>query len=130
MTDLKWSDYDFEEFDEFDGLTVTYVGEDASGKNKVDKYNYYINGDNFYLLNELKIAKESMKEVVKERYKTALVLTAVSILAQQKIDKKDDDQQEDIKKVRMATRAISRIILPLIQVLGSLTEQDIILSDE
>ena len=48
-----------------------------------------------------------MKEVIKERYKTALVLTAVSILAQQKIDKKDDDQQEDIKKVRMATRAIS-----------------------
>ena len=71
-----------------------------------------------------------MKEVIKERYKTALVLTAVSILAQQKIDKKDDDQQEDIKKVRMATRAISRIILPLIQVLGSLTEQDLILSDE
>jgi len=126
----EWGNYDFDEFDEHDGLTVQYVGEDISGKNKVDQYNYYINGDNFYLLNELKIAKENMREVIKERYKTSLVLIAVSILAQQKLDKKDEDQEKDIQKVRMATRAISRIILPLIQVLGSLTDQDITLSDD
>jgi len=71
-----------------------------------------------------------MREVIKERYKTSLVLIAVSILAQQKLDKKDEDQEKDIQKVRMATRAISRIILPLIQVLGSLTDQDITLSDD
>ena len=71
-----------------------------------------------------------MREIIKERYKTSLVLTAVSILAQQKLDKQDEDQEEDIQKVRMATRAISRIILPLIQVLGSLTDQDITPSDD
>jgi len=125
-----WGNYDFEEFDEFDGLTVQYVGEDETGKSKVDKYNYFINSDNFYLLNELKIAKENMREVVKERYKTSLVLCAVSILAQSKLDKTDDDQEQDIKKVRLATRALSRIILPLIQVLGSLSEQDLTIADD
>jgi len=125
-----WGNYDFEKFDDYDGLTVQYIGEEDSGRNKVDKYNYYINGDNFYLLNELKIAKDDMREVIKERFQTALVLVAVSILAQQKIDKKDEDQEEGIQKVRSATRAISRIILPTIQVLGSLSEQDLTLSDE
>ncbi|MBT4958651.1 MAG: hypothetical protein HON33_01625, partial [Flavobacteriaceae bacterium] len=52
------------------------------------------------------------------------------ILAQSKLDKTDEDQEEDIKKVRMATRALSRIILPLIQVLGSLSEQDVTLADD
>ena len=85
---------------------------------------------NFYLLNELKLAKDNMREVIKERYKTSLVLSAVSILAQSKLDKTDEDQEEDIKKVRMATRALSRIILPLIQVLGSLSEQDVTLADD
>ena len=126
----NWAAHDFEEFDEFDGLTVQYVGEDETGKNKVDKYNYYINSDNFYLLNELKLAKDNMREVIKERYKTSLVLSAVSILAQSKLDKTDEDQEADIKKVRMATRALSRIILPLIQVLGSLSEQDLTLADD
>jgi len=58
------------------------------------------------------------------------VLSAVSILAQSKLDKTDEDQEADIKKVRMATRALSRIILPLIQVLGSLSEQDVTLADD
>ena len=71
-----------------------------------------------------------MREVIKERFQTSLVLVAVSILAQQKIDKKDEDQEEGIIKVRNATRAISRVILPTIQVLGSLSEQDLTLSDE
>ena len=71
-----------------------------------------------------------MREVIKERYKTSLVLSAVSILAQSKLDKMDEDQDEDIKKVRIATRALSRIILPLIQVLGSLSEQDLTLADD
>ena len=113
-----WDNQSFEPFDEYDGLTVTYVGEDETSNSKVDKYNYFINGDNFYLLNELKKAKNSMKEVVKERYKTSLALCAVSILAQAKLDKSQDDQEEVIKKVRVATRALSRIILPLIEVLG------------
>ena len=85
---------------------------------------------NLFLLNELKIAKPDMMEVIKERFQTSLVLVAVSILAQLKIDKKDEDQEEGIKRVRTATRAISRVILPTIQVLGSLSEQDLTPSDE
>lgn len=126
----EWANYDFEAFDEHDALAVQYVGEEESGKNKVDKYNYYLNGDNFYLLNELKIAKPDMRPVIKERFQTSLVLAAVSILAQIKIDNKDEDQEEGIKRVRNTTRALSRIILPTIQVLGSLSEQDLTLSDE
>lgn len=126
----EWDKFDFEAFNEFDGLTVQYAGENTSGANKVDNYKYYYNSDNFYLLNELKNAKINMREVIKERYKTALVLTAVSILAQSKIDKTDEDQEQDIAKVRMATRALSRVILPLIQVLGSLSEQDLTIADE
>ena len=71
-----------------------------------------------------------MREVLKERFQTSLVLAAVSILAQIKIDNKDEDQEEGIKRVRNTTRALSRIILPTIQVLGSLSEQDLTLSDE
>ena len=125
-----WDNYDFEAFDEYDALAVQYVGEEESGKNKVDKYNYYLNGDNFYLLNELKIAKPDMREVIKERFQTSLVLAAVSILAQIKIDNKDEDQEEGIKRVRNTTRALSRIILPTIQVLGSLSEQDLTIADD
>ena len=126
----EWDNYDFEAFDEYDALAVQYVGEEESGKNKVDKYNYYLNGDNFYLLNELKIAKPDMREVIKERFQTSLVLSAVSILAQIKIDHKDEDQEEGIKRVRNTTRALSRIILPTIQVLGSLSEQDLTIADD
>ena len=126
----EWDNYDFEAFDEYDALAVQYVGEEESGKNKVDKYNYYLNGDNFYLLNELKIAKPDMREVIKERFQTSLVLVAVSILAQIKIDNKDEDQEEGIKRVRNTTRALSRIILPTIQVLGSLSEQDLTIADD
>ena len=71
-----------------------------------------------------------MRPVIKERFQTSLVLAAVSILAQIKIDNKDEDQEEGIKRVRNTTRALSRIILPTIQVLGSLSEQDLTLSDE
>ena len=71
-----------------------------------------------------------MREVIKERFQTSLVLAAVSILAQIKIDNKDEDQEEGIKRVRNTTRALSRIILPTIQVLGSLSEQDLTIADD
>ena len=41
-----------------------------------------------------------MREVIKERFQTSLVLSAVSILAQIKIDRKDEDQEEGIKRVK------------------------------
>ena len=116
----QYNDYSFEPFDEFDALEVAYQGEQEDDKkNKVDLYKYYVNMDNFYLLNELKRTKIDI-EVVKTRFKMAMVFLGVSMLAQLKIDKLDDDIEEATKKVRFAARSISRVILPVIHVLGSL----------
>ena len=110
-------------------MTVQFREESQLGSEKIDKYDYYINADNFYLLYELKRTKINL-EIIKQRYKTAMTLIAVSILAQAKLENKDNEHTfETEKKIRESTRAISRVILPIIEVLGGLDDAALILSD-
>jgi hypothetical protein len=129
VTKEEWGNFSFDAFDEFDAMTVQFREETQVGSEKIDKYDYYINADNFYLLYELKRTKINL-EVIKQRYKTAMTLIAVSILAQAKLEKKDnEDTFETEKKIREATRAISRVILPIIEVLGSLDDVSSVMAD-
>jgi hypothetical protein len=124
VTIQECPNYSFEAFDEFDGLVVQFRSEE----NKVDKYDYYINADNRYYLHYLKTTKVE-QEVIKERYKTALTLIAVSMLAEHKL-KNENDSEDDIEiKIRFATRSISRVLLPIIEVLGSLDDTSLSVAD-
>ena len=129
VTKEEWGNFSFDPFDEYDAMTVQFREESQLGSEKIDKYDYYINADNFYLLYELKRTKINL-EIIKQRYKTAMTLIAVSILAQAKLENKDSEQTfETENKIREATRAISRVILPIIEVLGGLDDTTLILSD-
>jgi hypothetical protein len=124
VTIQECPNYSFEAFDEFDGLVVQFRSEE----NKVDKYDYYINADNRYYLHYLKTTKVE-QAVIKERYKTALTLIAVSMLAEHKL-KNENDSEDDIEiKIRFATRSISRVLLPIIEVLGSLDDTSLSVAD-
>lgn len=114
VTHEEWDTYNF---DRESALAVLSAGNDV--------YDFYINMENIHLQSELKpIAKNEAKmKLLKARYKYSMVLVGLSILGYGKNHHDPEDEQKSEiddpeQTVRLVTKMISPIILPMIAVMG------------
>ena len=96
-----------------------------------ESYTFYINVDNLYLLHELKTGKEN-PALLKAKFKYGNVLIGLALLQDDKEKNGDSNAQasdeSDVTwedKIRSTTRAIGPFIIPMINYLGALTEEDV-----
>jgi hypothetical protein len=128
----------FESLD--DCLAIVDDGEDdATGKWQPD-LKFYLNEGNKSLQNELKFTKLPVA-AVKKQFEIGVVLVGMAMIHDDKQrgqekdkdkngEKKDKDQDAEVYKLAAQfTRAIAPVILPMIQSLGDLADEEIDLSD-
>ncbi len=112
-------------FDKYSALKVIYNPSDES--EDPGSYDYYINMDNIYLNTELKSTRES-PEIVKSRWQFGMVLIGMALLRTQEEPEHGNGESPDETledRVLNMTSAIAPVMLPLIEHLGGLTEEDI-----
>lgn len=110
-------------------------GNDKHGKWEPN-YKFYLNEGNKSLQNEFKFTKLPLA-AVKKQFEIGIVLIGMAMIhddKQRKLEKaKDGEKQKDDDEVythaAQFTRAIAPIILPMIQSLGDLADEEIDLSD-
>ena len=113
------SEWDKYSFDKNAALRAVYDPIDEQGRAS-ESYTYYINMDNIYLKSELKTTKEN-PAIVKSRWQYGMVLLAMAFLREQNTN--DEGTAEG--QVYKATSAIAPVLLPLIEHLGALSDEDI-----
>lgn len=117
VSEVTHEEWDAHDFDKESALDV----KSADG----DVYDFYVNMENIHLQSELKpIAKNEAKmKLLKARYKYSMVLIGLSILGYGKNHHDPENEQkseieEPEQTVRLVTRMLSPIILPMIAVMG------------
>lgn len=96
-----------------------------------DGYDFFVNVDNIHLLLEIKPAKSIEVQVIQAKYKFGLVLLGLALLNETNKQQKSDDQEEMdtvFTTIEKVSKAVSPIIIPMIDTLGALETQDIISS--
>lgn len=83
-----------------------------------NSYDFFLNIDNIYLLNELKHTKKDEINLVEARYKFGLVIIALSILNE---DSENENMDEEVSKI---SNKLAPVIIPLISSLGDLKIAD------
>lgn len=114
VTHEEWDTYNF---DRESALAVLSAGDDV--------YDFYVNMENIHLQSELKpIAKDEAKmKLLKARYKYSMVLIGLSILGYGKSHHDPEDEQKSEiddpeRTIRLVTKMVSPVILPMIAVMG------------
>lgn len=97
------------EQEEFDGESGLAINHDIDG-GLVAK----VNVDNEHLMRHLERINEADRELTRRKFVYGLVLAGVSLW------KEFSDQEERDSLIRSTTKAIARVLLPTISVLGSL----------
>jgi hypothetical protein len=129
----NWTSY-FSSLD--DCLTIIDDGELVGGKWQPD-YQFYLNDGNKALQTELKFTKLPAA-AVKKQYEIGVVLMGMALLHDEKsrgidqVKESNGEKKEDedvFKRTAAFTRAVAPIIIPMIQALGDLAEDEIDLSD-
>ena len=125
------SAWDKHEFDKYSALRVVH---DQSDKEEDSgTYTYYINMDNIHLKTELKATKES-PEIIKARWQFGLVLIGMALLKDETASSTastngqftdDDEEVSAEERVGSAAKSIAPVLLPLIEHLGALSEEDV-----
>jgi hypothetical protein len=96
-----------------------------------DGYDFFVNVDNIHLLSEIKPAKSIEVQVIQAKYKFGLVLLGLALLNETNKQQKPDEQEEMdtvFTTIEKVSKAVSPIIIPMIDTLGALETQDIISS--
>lgn len=96
-----------------------------------DGYDFFVNIDNIHLLSEIKPAKSIEVQVIQAKYKFGLVLLGLALLNETDKQQKLEEQEEIdtvFTTVEKVSKAVSPIIIPMIDTLGALETQDIISS--
>ena len=124
-----WADHDFDAYSALRVVQDPDGGDDPNGGG----YSYYINMDNIYLQNELKASKQN-PDLTRARWEFGMMLVALALLrpqanaqgadASQAIASEADDSlpQDTVPKV---TAAMAPVLLPLIEHLGALSDDDL-----
>lgn len=93
-------------------------------------YTFYMNDDNIALQTELKATKLN-PALVKKQFEIGAVLVGLALIYEQQQvrgkDEQDDDKNNEVllrNQVKGMTRALAPVLLPMIQALGELTEED------
>ena len=94
---------------------------------EVDGYDFFVNIDNIHLLTELKSANNSEIKAIEAKYKFGLVLIGIALLQNIEYTQKENSEDENIfELIERTTQAISPIIIPMIDSLGSIEIENII----
>ncbi len=127
----EWIHHDF---DAYSALRV-YDDPDEDDASS-GAYSYYINMDNIYLRSELKASKNSM-DLVRSRWEFGMMLVALALLRprgngrgaerSETIQTESESLPQD--EVYKVTAAIAPVLLPLIEHLGGLSDEDISADD-
>lgn len=130
-TQLSWSK---EGFDENTGMVIKRNAEFEDDTN-ANAYDWYINVDNIYLLNEVK-ASPDKADLLKAQFKYALVLVGLSVMYSTSIAKEKEKEQstknsngETIsisEQVKQVTQSICPVLIPLINELGEILDETVV----
>ena len=125
------SDWENYGFDKFSALRVIH---DPNDDGSSAPHTYYINMDNIYLNTELKASKHDA-EILRARWKVGLVLLGMALLyggqnqgAPDDVHQNNDELDEGqtpFEKVIDATKSIAPVLLPMIDYLGGLNDEDL-----
>ncbi len=110
-------------FNEYSALKVKGSEEDG--------FDFFVNIDNIHLLSDLKPAKGSEIMAIQAKYKFGLVLIGLALINDKNKPKngEQETEAEDIFSiVERTSKAISPVIIPMIDSLGRLDSQDLIAS--
>ena len=126
----QWGNHSF---DKYSAVRVIY--EPAEGQETEGAYSYYINMDNVYLLSELKGSGEE-PETVKKKWQFGMVLIALALLRESERGSSFNGSGPDVtesdsspeQRVFEITAALSPVLLPLIEHLGALSEDELLAS--
>jgi hypothetical protein len=119
-----------------DCLTIIDDGDTVAGKWQPE-YKFYLNETNKALQTELKSTKLSAA-AVRKQYEIGVVLMGMALIHDdkqhggEKAKDSNDGKKEDeevFKRAAIFTRAVAPIIIPMIQALGDLAEEEVDLSD-
>jgi hypothetical protein len=94
-----------------------------------DGYDFFVNIDNIHLLSEIKSAKSIEIPVIQAKYKFGLVLIGLSLLNENTNKNKGSDEEESeniFSMIERMSKAVSPVIIPMIDTLGALQTEDII----
>ena len=126
-----WEKYGF---NKYSALKAIHDPSD-SGEDESEYHTYYINMDNIHLKAELKATKETL-DIVKSRWQYGLVIVGMALLKDQAElrERSGSESGSEISnhittpedEVAKATDAIAPVLLPLIQHLGALSDEDIV----
>ena len=90
-------------------------------------YTYYVNMDNVYLNTELKATREN-PEIVKSRWQFGMVLIGMALLRDRADSAASDEDSNSAipeEEVFKTTAAIAPVLLPLIEHLGTLSDEEL-----
>jgi hypothetical protein len=115
VTRDNWAD----EFNELSALKVKHIGSDDDSEAPV--YDFYVNVDNKFLLHS---QKESTRdaELLRKQFIYGFVLVGLALIQERKRGERDDESESVEDFVERTTRALAPILVPMIQTIGSLTD--------
>jgi len=116
-------------FDQYTALRIRHAPESDDGENGKEIYDFFINMDNLYLVNEQKSSKKDA-DLLEACFLYGMVLVGIALIHDdlEKESQKDensynadeDEGKDNIEdKVEDFTKAIAPILLPMIENLGS-----------
>ena len=116
-------DWDKHGFDKNSALRVINEGD----SDDESEYTYYINMDNIYLQTELKATSEN-PEIVKAKWQYSLMIVGMALLQGHAGDKEAEDESDVSPEERVlnTTAIIAPVLLPIIESLGGLSQEDLI----
>ena len=128
----KWSEH----FDDDSGCLDLVVDTDEVNGKQLTTYTFYLNEDNLALQTELKASRNNAAVLMK-RFEVGAVLIGLGLIHEQQTKKRvqsADGEEKDAEaslqdRVRLFSRAVAPVLLPMIQTLGELGEDDLDQSD-
>lgn len=122
--DEYWKRYKFDEFS-----ACTFVEDNVSGSSDKSEYTFYVNVDNRYLVTDQKerVADGALYEA---KFVYGNVLLALALIhqnrGQQQTQKGDDGEEGSLsEQVARVTRGIAPFLVPMIDGLGALTDDEV-----
>lgn len=112
----EWEAYGF---DKFSALKVIQAEEGSGEKHR--SFDFFINAENIYFQKELERAKGT-EDLLREQFKIGIVLVGLALIHEAG---KDKDGEEIAEMVAYSTRAMSMMLIPMINFLGDLDPSEL-----
>lgn len=120
----------------FDKFTAMRIKRPPDTQDNEDRYDYFLNMDNVHLHTYLK-ARPKLATGMKLRFSVGMTLVALAVLHQEQLRRKEARASEDMpdgsvdvhERVAQTTNAMAPFLLPMIESVSDLDEEEDYLSD-